>query len=177
MRSRSLIILAAAAALSAAAVLNTGVLLVRPAAAHHGWGTFDTKIAFYVRGSVAKVRWGNPHSEVVLLLEPAAMPEGWLQRPLPQGGNERDGRLTMESARPYAGNRKELELVLAGPDWMARWGLHRPLRVGEKIEAVGFLNVGVGDHLRPVMFWLEDGQGVWQQLTAFPQQPEATPKP
>lgn len=37
---------------------------------------------------------------------------------------------------------------------------------------VGFLNTDETDELRPVMFWLADGQGVWQQLTSFPQQPE-----
>jgi len=149
--------------------------LTLPAMAHHGWGTFDTRHAFYVAGALTRVRWGNPHSEAVLRLEPAAMPGNWLQRPLPQGASERDGRLTMASARPYTGPHKELELVLAGPDWMARWGLKRPLQTGEKIEAVGFLSAGEADRLRPVMFWLSDGQGIWQQLTAFPQQPEPAP--
>jgi hypothetical protein len=78
----------------------------------------------------------------------------------------------MASARPYRGEHKELHLVLAGPSWMQRWGLNRELKIGEWIEAVGYLNAGGGDDLRPVMFWLEDGQGVWQQLTAFPRDPE-----
>ena len=143
-----------------------------PVWAHHGWGTFDTRHAYYVTGTLGRVRWGNPHSEAILKLDAGALPANWLQRPLPEGANERDGRLTMASARPYTGRHKELELVLAGPDWMARWGLKRPLKTGEKMEAVGFLNAGEGDHLRPVMFWLSDGQGVWQQLTAFPNQPE-----
>ena len=94
---------------------------------------------------------------------------------MPPGGNERDGKATLHSARPYGGPQKQLELVLAGPDWMARWGLMRALRVGERIEAVGFLNSGAADHLRPVMFWLADGQGVWQQLTALPPPPEPAP--
>jgi len=60
---------------------------------------------------------------------------------------------------------------------MERWGLRRPLRAGEKLEAVGFLNDGGdGDDLRPVIFWLADGQAVWQQLTAFPQPPEPAPR-
>jgi hypothetical protein len=37
-----------------------------PAAAHHGWGTFDTRRAHYVAGIVTSVRWGNPHSVVAL---------------------------------------------------------------------------------------------------------------
>lgn len=145
----------------------------RFAAAHHGWSSFDTSRAFYVAGTLKNVRWGYPHSSARLVLERAELPANWLQRALPPGANESDGKATMVSARPYTGRHKELDLVLAGPDWMERWGLKRPLQAGEKIEAVGFVNDGGdGDDLRPVMFWLADGQGVWQQLTAFPQPPQ-----
>jgi hypothetical protein len=58
---------------------------------------------------------------------------------------------------------------------MERWGLNRRPEVGERIEAVGFLGANGGDGLRPVMFWLANGRNVWQQLTAFPQQPEPAP--
>lgn len=142
------------------------------AMAHHGWSTFDTRYAYFVSGTVTCVRWGNPHSEVHLRVEKTDIPAGFVDRPLPQGGNENDGKETMASARPYAGTHKELHLVLAGPSWMRQWGLNRALAVGETIEAVGYLNALGGDELRPVMFWLADGQGVWQQLTAFPRRPE-----
>jgi hypothetical protein len=151
------------------------MLAPRGAAAHHGWGTFDTRRAYYVRGTVAGVRWGNPHSEVALQVQAADLPGNWSQRPLPPGGNEQNYRLTMASARPYAGEHQELHLVLAGPGWMERWGLDRRLAVGEALEAVGYLDADGGHDLRPVVFWLADGQGVWQQLTAFPQRPEPAP--
>ena len=144
--------------------------------AHHGWNTFETRRAHYVTGTVTYVRWGNPHSEVKLRVEKARLPANFAARELPSGGNERDGRETLASARAYEGRHAELELVLAGPSWMKQWGLDRPLQVGEKIEAVGFLSAGDGDALRPVMFWLANGQGVWQQLTAFPQRPEPAPQ-
>jgi len=78
----------------------------------------------------------------------------------------------MASARPYTGNYDELHLTLAPPGWMERWGLNRQLEIGERIEAVGFVNVDGSDEFRPVMFWLASGQGVWQKLTAFPDPPE-----
>lgn len=140
--------------------------------AHHGWRSFDTRHAYYVAGTVTYVRWGNPHSEVRMRVAPTALPADWDGRALPPGADQANGQATMASARPYEGARKELHLVLAGPSWMERWGLNRAIRVGEQIEAVGFLGSSSADDLRPVMFWLEDGQGVWQQLTAFPQQPE-----
>lgn len=142
------------------------------ALAHHGWSSFDTRTAYYATGTVSSVRWGNPHSEVRLRLDGARMPANWSARPLPQGGDEQSYKATMASARPYAGERKELRLVLAGPSWMERWGLDRPLRTGEKIEVVGFLNSAEDAELRPMVFWLANGQGVWQQLTSLPQQPQ-----
>jgi hypothetical protein len=145
------------------------------AAAHHGWGTFDTRYAYYVSGSVTYVRWGNPHTKVHLRVEKTEIPAGFAERQLPPGANERDGKLTLESARPYAGDHTELHLVLAGPSWMRQWGMNRALQVGETIEAVGYLNSTERSELRPVMFWLANGQGVWQQLTAFPRQPERAP--
>ena len=157
------------------ALLLLAFLSVAPVAAHHGWGSFDTRYAYYVSGTVTHVRWGNPHSEVTLRVERSDLPADWAERRLPPGANERDGRLTLASARPYRSEHKELHLVLAGPSWMERWGMKRALEAGERIEAVGYLNAADGDDLRPVMFWLADGQGIWQQLTAFPQQPEPAP--
>ena len=122
------------------------------------------------------MRWGNPHSAVTLRIEKADLPATWAERELPPGAIESDGQATMASARPYNGEHKELHLVLAGPSWTERWGLNRPLQVGERIEAVGYLSANGGDDLRPVMFWLSNGQGIWQQLTAFPQRPERAPQ-
>ena len=156
--------------------LVAALLTAAPVVAHHGWSIFETRRAYYVTGTVTYVRWGNPHSEVKLRVERANLPANFAVRELPSGGNERDGRETLASARTYTGRHAELELVLAGPSWMQRWGLDRSLQVGEKIEAVGFLSAGDGDALRPVMFWLANGQGVGQQLTAFPQRPEPAPQ-
>ncbi|CUJ39683.1 Uncharacterised protein [Achromobacter xylosoxidans] len=153
--------------------MTLALLCVAPASAHHGWSSFDTRHAYFASGTITYVRWGNPHSEVRLKIEDTKLPANWNSRELPPGADESSGRATMKSARPYGGEQKELRLVLAGPGWMERWGLKRPLKVGEKLEVVGFLNSSEDRELRPMMFWLSDGQGVWQQLTSLPQQPEA----
>jgi hypothetical protein len=158
-----------------AVILALGLASAHPAAAHHGWSTFDTRYAYFLSGTVTYVRWGNPHSEVRMTVDSTTLPAGWAERPLPPGGDAENGRLTMASARPYEAEHKEVHLVMAGPGWMERWGLSRPLEVGERIEAVGYLSSTDTDELRPVMFWLSNGQGVWQQLTAFPQTPEPAP--
>ncbi|MBV6848771.1 DUF6152 family protein [Xanthomonas euvesicatoria] len=150
-------------------------LCAAPAAAHHGWSSFDTRYAYFVTGTITHVRWGNPHSEIRLRIDGTRLPSDLGQRALPPGADEASARATLASARPYGGEHKELRLVLAPPDWMERWGLNRPLRVGEKLEVLGYLNASADQELRPMMFWLADGQGVWQRLTALPQQPEPAP--
>jgi hypothetical protein len=122
-------VLAGGAGLGATSLLAT--LFGSEALAHHGWATFDTRYAYYVTGPLTSVRWGNPHGEAVMGVERAGLPANWAGRQLPPGANERNARLTMASARPYEGAHRELHLVLAGPEWMARWGLDRPLQAGE----------------------------------------------
>jgi hypothetical protein len=163
------------AILAGIALLLLALLPAGPVSAHHGWNSFDTRRAYFASGTITLVRWGNPHSEVHLRVERTNLPANWAEWALPPGANERDGRETMASARPYAGEHKELHLVLAGPEWMARWGLNRALNVGEMIEVVGYLGAADDQDVRPVMFWVANGQGVWQQLTSFPRRPEPAP--
>lgn len=127
-------------------------------------------------GSLSRVRWGNPHSEVRITLASGPLPADLQERAIPQGANEREARETIASVRSYGGEYKELDIVLAIPEWMARWGLNRALGVGETIEAVGFLAAADDQDFCPVMFWLANWQGVWQQLTAFPLRPEPADK-
>lgn len=139
--------------------------------AHHGWSSFNSRYAYYIKGEITYVRWGNPHTLVTIKVDETALPEGFRDRTLPAGANEQSGLATLASARPYEGEHRELRLVLAGPGWMARWGLDRPLETGEVLEVVGFLSNAESQELRPMMFWLENGQGVWQQLTSLPTDP------
>lgn len=146
-----------------------------PAGAHHGWSSFSTRHAYFLSGTVTGVYWGNPHSEVTLRVDATELPADWSSRPLPQGADPSIGEATMASARPYGGEHAHVELVLAGPSWMERWGMDRALTEGETVEVVGFLRSAEDQEFRPVMFWLSNGQGVWQQLTSFPQDPEPAP--
>jgi hypothetical protein len=154
--------------------LLIGLLCTTQADAHHAWTSQDTRYAYYVSGVVTYVRWGNPHVEVHVLVDNSAPPADWLRRPLPDGADEQDGKDTMLSARAYNGKYKELHLTLAPPDWMRRWGFTRRIETGERIEAVGFVNVDGSEEMRPVMFWA-GGQGVWQKLLPFPTRPEPAP--
>ena len=156
----------------AAAASSTAFLSPRHGLAHHGWSSFDSRFAYYSRGAITHVRWGNPHTEVSLSVEQTALPAGFRDRTLPPGADEDLGQATLASARPYEGEHAEIHLVLSGPTWMSRWGLDRPLETGETLEVLGFLANADAQELRPMMFWLENGQGVWQQLTSLPTPPE-----
>lgn len=161
------LLLSAVLTASTAALVPAGTLL-----AHHGWSTFDTRMAYYVRGKITDVRWGNPHSIVTISVDETDLPRGFRDRPLPVQAREADANATLESARPYAGEHSELRLTMAEPSWMTRWGLDRPLEVGETLEVVGYLGAANDQDLRAVMFWLEDGTAIYQQLTSFPTPPE-----
>jgi hypothetical protein len=39
-------------------------LAARPAAAHHGWGSYDTARAFTLTGPIVKSAYENPHCEI-----------------------------------------------------------------------------------------------------------------
>lgn len=142
------------------------------AIAHHGWSTFDTRLAYYIRGEITDVRWGNPHSIVTISVDETDLPEGLRDRPLPEQAREADANATLASARPYEGEHSQIRLTMAEPSWMTRWGLDRPLEVGETLEVVGYLGSANDQDLRAVMFWLEDGTAIYQQLTSFPTRPE-----
>ena len=56
----------ALAAIVAVQSLSMGPL---PAAAHHGWGSFETTRAYYIQGTVTEVRWGDTAMDTVLSCE------------------------------------------------------------------------------------------------------------
>ena len=104
------------------ATLLAAIVPTTRATDHHSWANSDTRYAYYASGVVTYVRWGNPHVEMHLRVENTKLPPDWAARPLPSGAQETDGRATMVSARPYTGPHQELDLTLAPPDWMERWG-------------------------------------------------------
>lgn len=61
--------------------------------------------------------------------------------------------LRVKAALAYAGPQTELEIVIAPPAWSGPWGLDRPLEIGERFQAVGYINRTDGGLFRPVVFW------------------------
>jgi Family of unknown function (DUF6152) len=47
-------------------LLAAPVLLVTPARAHHGWGSYEADRPVTLRGAIKAVRFGNPHVSIDL---------------------------------------------------------------------------------------------------------------
>ncbi|MNE72131.1 hypothetical protein D3C80_1680470 [compost metagenome] len=64
--------------------------------------------------------------------------------------------MRVNTASSYKGNRQKLEVIIAPPSWSGRWGLGRALNVGERFQAVGYINRTDEGMFRPVLFWYGD---------------------
>ena len=141
---------------AAAAALGAILASVPPSAAHHGWPGFLTDRLVYISGTVSSEGvWGNPHSQFDITLDgdlPASTPE----LAIPEELQDPEDSSRVNAARAYDGPHTELEIIIAPPAWSGRWGLGRPLQVGERFQAVGYINRTDDGLFRPVVFWYGD---------------------
>lgn len=129
---------------------------IKTVAAHHGWPAFDTSKLVYIAGTVSSEGfWGNPHSEFDVKLD-ASLPAETPELRIPEELQHPEDSVRVRHARAYGGSREHLEIIIAPPAWSGRWGLDRPLRVGERFQAVGYINRSDEGLFRPVVFWYGD---------------------
>lgn len=117
---------------------STGITLVRPAWAHHGWGSFDQDRPLYLEGKVVQSRWQNPHVELDIEV-PANLkvPADLRQRPIPAQSAPVDGAgLLAKTTVPRRSDRK-WELELAPLTRMQSWRVPE-IKAGDMVSAVGF---------------------------------------
>lgn len=128
MRRRNLLWLAALPAL----------LNARLAQAHHGWSSFDQGRPIYLEGKVTRVKWSNPHVELVLEV-PAdlKLPAGLAERPVPAQASPIDGRALLAKATVPTRKDKNWEIELAPLTRMDAWKVPR-IKVGDTLSMVGF---------------------------------------
>jgi hypothetical protein len=142
----------AAAVVAVAALLNP----TTQALAHHGWPGFLTDRLVYISGTVSSEGvWGNPHSQFDITLD-RDMPADTPDLTIPQELQDPEDSSRVNAARSYDGTNTELEIIIAPPAWSGRWGLGRPLEVGERFQAVGYINRTDDGLFRPVVFWYGD---------------------
>lgn len=131
MHRRTLLLAAAAAPLAALA--------------HHGWSSFDQDKPVYLEGRVKSARWANPHAEVTI--EVAAglkLPADLAKRSLPAQSQNVDGAAVLAKTRLPEQSAGEWQIEFAPLSRMQAWGV-REMKVGDRIELVGYIAPKVGD--------------------------------
>lgn len=123
--------------LNCAAAWAGGLLIVRPAHAHHGWSSFDEAHPLYLAGRVKAVKWQNPHAEIVITVAPAsALPSDLAGRKLPAQSAGVDGaRLLAAAALPRKTGDWTIEL--SPMTRIAAWKVPEP-RVGDSVAALAY---------------------------------------
>jgi hypothetical protein len=128
-----------------------------PAIAHHGWSSFDQNAPLYLQGQVTSVRWTNPHTEAVLeVAKGLALPADFAKRTLPaqQQAVDAPGILARTQVPPGAEGKWELEF--APLPRMDAWGV-APLKVGDRIEVIGYTGVAGKPKLMRVEYLIVNG--------------------
>lgn len=133
--------------------LFLALLQTTPAQAHHGWASFETSRLVYIAGTVSsKGVWGNPHSLFDVTLD-RTLPAHTPRLEIPEELQNPEDSVRVNAASSYKGPHRELKVIIAPPDWSGRWGLGRALNVGERFQAVGYINRTDDGLFRPVVFW------------------------
>lgn len=142
--------------ISIAVALGAVLIHVSSASAHHGWPGFQTDRLVYISGTVSSDGvWGNPHSQFDVTLD-GNMSADTPDLAIPEQLSGPEDSVRVNAALAYGGPHKELEVIIAPPAWSGRWGLDRALMVGERFQAVGYINRTDDGLFRPVVFWYGD---------------------
>ena len=120
-------------------VLATTVLPISlDAAAHHGWSSFDLDRPLYLEGTATRVKWQNPHTE--LLLERSAtlaLPADLASRSVPAQSASVDGPALLKKAVLPKRTDKTWEIELAPLTRMEAWKVPE-IKAGQTLALLGF---------------------------------------
>lgn len=118
--------------------LISGALLAAPVLAHHGWSSFDQDKPLFLSGTLTQVRWQNPHIEVMLRADAVKLPDGIATRTVPAQQQSVDGAGILKKVQVPANAAGVWEIEFAPLSRMQAWGLSQPLKVGDRIEVIGY---------------------------------------
>ena len=129
-------------------VLASGQLL-----AHHGWSSFDETRPIYLAGKAARVRWQNPHAELVLdLADPLVLPASLKTRTAPKQSAPVDAASVFSKAVLPTRRDPQWEIELSPLTRLQAWNTPE-IKGGETLELVGYTFAGEkGDAILRVEF-------------------------
>jgi hypothetical protein len=116
--------------------------------AHHGFGSFDIKVMYYIAGRVARLEWRDPHIMLDLEVAPGLQvpPDVW-SIPMP-----RDAEVAMSIpddlvALPIGPVPETWELTMPSLDRARKIGLAREaVEPGQTIAGIGYRGCDVHDN-------------------------------
>jgi hypothetical protein len=138
-----------------AAALAAGLAV--PAAAHHGWSSFDQQQPLYIEGRIKAVQWRNPHAEAVLTVgSELALPADLAARTLPAQQQAVDGKALLAKVRLPAAAAGDWEIEFAPLTRMEAWKV-TPLKPGDRVALIGYAGVAGKPKLMRVEYLIVGG--------------------
>jgi hypothetical protein len=108
------------------------------ALAHHGWSSFDDTQPIYLEGKASKVRWGNPHVELMLTLNsPLALPADLAKRNIPAQAAQVNAADLLAKARLPKRKDSVWEVELAPITRMEAWKVPQ-IADGNSLAVLGY---------------------------------------
>lgn len=136
---------------------TTASTLTLDALAHHGWNSFDLDRPLYLEGKAARVKWQNPHTELVLELSATlALPADLPSRSVPAQTANVDGPDLLRKAVLPKRSDKTWEIELAPLPRMEAWKVPE-IKPGQTLAMLGFTfkDEKGGAILRVEYLWLD----------------------
>jgi Family of unknown function (DUF6152) len=134
-------------------------IVTRPSLAHHGWSSFDDTRPIYLAGKASRVKWGNPHAEIILDVSPnLVLPIDLKTRAVPAQTAAVDGPALLAKTTLPKRTDPRWEIELAPVFRMDLWKIAE-IKVGQSLEAVGFtFKDEKGDAIMRVEYLWIDGK-------------------
>jgi hypothetical protein len=129
------------------------------ARAHHGWSSFDEKAPLYLAGSAKRVKWQNPHAELLLAV-PAdlKLPADLASRSLPAQSAAVDGPAILKATRLPQRLGADWEVELAPLSRMSAWQIAE-IKPGTQVAVIGYTSPGEkGERVLRAEYLFVDGK-------------------
>jgi hypothetical protein len=139
-------------------LLIAGLGVALPAAAHHGWSSFNQDQPLYLEGRLKSVQWRNPHAEgVIEVAAGLALPADLAGRKLPAQQQAVDTTAILARSRVPADAAGDWEVEFAPLSRMEAWSV-TPLKAGDRVELIGYAGVAGKPRLMRVEYLIVQGR-------------------
>ncbi len=117
---------------------STALPAALSAEAHHGWSSFDLDRPIYLEGKATKVKWANPHTEMVLDVSAGMkLPADLASRAIPAQTAQVDAPALLKKAVLPKRTDKQWEIELAPLTRMEAWKVPE-IKNGQTVALLGF---------------------------------------